>query len=474
MINIVDIVDQINLKEEMEKSKDKCEFEWKPEECTDYRLPTFQIPSVRSKKSTEETLSKVLTFIDWSKYKRLAHGCTIMPIPTTNKRLVDICGSQRQVSNLIKFMCKIGLLEIASDKYQYNAFREKYNQSKKYKYFYDNERKIIEYCKEKGIEKKILRNNSNKYIHTVVEKFNTKDFDEEQVRFSSDLKLVKPPELSKAEFEAYLTTVLYVNYPELPYYQKMADYINEHYYADDLCLTIRFTPNFTWTKNNKAVRKIGIRATNAYVSAKGENDNNDKFRGYYKADILRQYGLHVEKDVSSSVPRITLSLNTGQWISENIDMYKEIYDVYIQRKNEKEGSSFKTKMPPFEKVRAAIKKLHMRGYFDKASMLGAHIRSAMAKVKDKNEVDEEMRLFQRAIASAEGGHLYGSEIFYHESCIYMEVLKDLLENGYKVWQCYDAWYAAKDGITQEEFQEYVTELVADKANEYIRRQCDKC
>ena len=112
MINIVDIVDQINLKEEMEKSKDKCEFEWKPEECTDYRLPTFQIPSVRSKKSTEETLSKVLTFIDWSKYKRLAHGCTIMPIPTTNKRLVDICGSQRQVSNLIKFMCKIGLLAL--------------------------------------------------------------------------------------------------------------------------------------------------------------------------------------------------------------------------------------------------------------------------------------------------------------------------------------------------------------------------
>ena len=474
MTNIVEIVDQINLKEEMEKSKDKCEFEWKPEECADYSVPAFEVPSVRTKKRTEETLSKVLAFIDWSKYKRLAHGCTIMPIPTTNKRLVDICGSQRQASNLIKYMCKIGLLEVSSDKYQYNAFREKFNQSKKYKYYYDNERKIIEYCKERGIEKKILRNNDDKYIHTVVEKFRTRNFDDEQVRFSSKLKLVKPSELSKAEFEAYLTSVLYVNYPELAYYQKMADYINEHYYADDAQLTIRFSPNFTWNKKNTAVRKIGIRATNSYVSAKGEKDENSSFNGYYKADILKQYDLNLEKDVSSSVPRITLSLNTGQWISENIDMYKEIYDVYIQRKTEKEGSSFKTTMPPFEKVRAAIKKLHMRGYFDGENKLGAHVRRTMAKVKNKKEVDDEMKLFQNAVAAAEGGRLYGSEIFYHESCIYMEVLKDLLENGYKVWQCYDAWYAAKDGITQEEFQEYVTKLVADKANEYIRRQCDKC
>ena len=473
MTNIVEIVDQINLKEEMEKSKDKCEIEWKPEECTDYCVPTFEVPSVRTKKCTEETLSKVLAFIDWSKYKRLAHGCTIMPIPSTNKRLIDICGSQRQVSNLIKFMCKIGLLEIASDKYQYNAFREKYNQSKKYKYFYDNERKIIEYCKERGIIKKILKDNYDMHIHTVVEKFRIEDFDEEQVRFSSKLKLVKPSELSKMEFEAYLTSILYVNYPELAYYQKMADYINDRYYADDERLAIHFRPNFTWNKKNTAVRKIGIRATNSYVSAKGEKDENSSFNGYYKVDILKQYDLNLEKDVSSSVPRITLSLNTGKWITEEVDIYERIYDAYILRKNEIEGVSFKGKIPTFDKVRAAIKKLHMRGYFDEEKMIGVHTRRVMAEVKNAAEVDDEMKLYQKAIISAEGGYLYGSEIFYHESCIYMEVLKDLLGNGYKVWQCYDAWYAAKDGITQEEFQEYVTELVADKANEYISRQCDK-
>ena len=128
-------------------------------------------------------------------------------------------------------------------------------------------------------------------------------------------------------------------------------------------------------------------------------------------------------------------------------------------------------MPPFEKVRSAIKELHMRGYFDEENMIGVHTCHAMAEVENRSEVTEEMRVLKDAIVSAEGGQLYGSEIFYHESCIYMEVLKELLDSGYKVWQCYDAWYAAKEGMTQDAFVSYVTKLVETKANEYISRQC---
>lgn len=472
MITIVEIADQIKAKKELknEPSEEKCITEWKPKECKNYILPPFQIPSVRSVKSTRDKLSKVLAFIDWVKYKRLASGCTIMPIACTNKRLMDICGGQRNVSNLIGYMVRIGLLEVESNQYQYNATHEEYNRSKEYKYYYENERKIVDYCEKNKIEKRIVKNNDYLYIHTVVEKFDINDFDNNQVKFSSKLNLVKPDGLSKSQFEEYLTNVLYMNYPELAYYQSMADEINATYYADDPPLTIHFIPNFTWTKNNKAVRKIGIRATNAFVSAKGEKDGNERFNGYYKEDVLKKYGLNLEKDVSSSVPRITLSLNTGVWISEEMDVYRKIYDEYVIRKIESEGLVFKEKMPPFEKVRAAIKELHMRGYFDEENMIGVHTRRVMAEVKNKNEVDEEMKLLQNAIISAEGGCLYGSEIFYHESCIYIEVLKELLENGYKVWQCYDAWYATKEGTTQDEFEKYVTDLVENKANEYIKRQ----
>ena len=109
----------------------------------------------------------------------------------------------------------------------------------------------------------------------------------------------------------------------------------------------------------------------------------------------------------------------------------------------------------------------MRGYFDRPSTLGVHTRRVMANVSDKEAVDAEMRIYQDAIITAEGGALYGSEIFYHESCIYMDVLKELLDNGYKVWQCYDAFYASNKGVTQEYFEKYVTEVVKEKANLYI-------
>lgn len=80
-----------------------------------------------------------------------------------------------------------------------------------------------------------------------------------------------------------------------------------------------------------------------------------------------------------------------------------------------------------------------------------------------------MHLLQNAVVSAEGGTLYDNEVFFHESCIYMDVLKELLDNGFRVWQCYDAWYAAKDGITQSAFEEYMRRIVEEKANSYIAR-----
>lgn len=204
-----------------------------------------------------------------------------------------------------------------------------------------------------------------------------------------------------------------------------------------------------------------------YLQKKKDKDNNTNFNGFYKEDILNKYELNLEKDVTSSVPRITLSINKQQWIKEDIDIYEIIYNQYIRNHYND------TVVEKFEEVRPAIKKLHMRGYFDKPNMLGVHTRRAMANVENKKEIDEEMRIYQQAIIEAEGGNLFGSEIFYHESCIYMDVLKELLDKQYKVWMCYDAWYASKKGIEQEEFKEYVTKIVEEKANYYIHTVVEK-
>ena len=457
-MNIIDIAREIELKEKQTSAINTNPFYWRPIECKEYTLPELKIPEVRSKSCTKKKLGKVLAFVDMVKHKRLAHGCTIMPVASTNKKFISICGSQQNTSNMIKYMVKIGLLEEEDATYQFNAAKEGYNKAKTYRYYYDNELKVKEYCKENNINKYVILNNKQLHIQSVVQKFKIENFDNDRVRFSSQLHLLKPDNYSTAQFESYIEAVLYRNYPYLAYYQELADIINETYYADHPELSINFTPNYTWNKGNKAITKIGIRATNELVSAKREKDGNENFYGAYKEDVLKKYGLNLEKDVTSSIPRITLSLNVGRWISEEVDIYERIYNEYANNH---------TVVQKFEKVRPAIKKLHMRGYFDRPSTLGVHTRRVMANVRNKEEVDAEMRRYQDAIIAAEGGALYGSEIFYHESCIYMDVLKELLDKGYKVWQCYDAFYAYKEGITQEYFAEYATQVVEEKANLYI-------
>lgn len=265
-----------------------------------------------------------------------------------------------------------------------------------------------------------------------------------------------------------MTGILKQNYPQLGYYQLLADTINEQYYDPDYPdLMVRYVPNFKWSKGNKAVRKIGISATNTNVSAsnKEKEEAKENFCGKFKDDILKEYGFTMEKDVSSSVPRLTLSLNTGYWISESIDIYKLIWERYKAKK----GSTYETIVDTFKQSREAVKSLHMRGYFDSPARLGVNTRNAMLYVANPDGVDKEMALLREAIIEAEGYYLYDSEIFFHESNIYMEVLKELLDEGFFVWQCYDCWYAKKEGITQEEFEAYTTKLVEEKANEYIKK-----
>ena len=79
-----------------------------------------------------------------------------------------------------------------------------------------------------------------------------------------------------------------------------------------------------------------------------------------------------------------------------------------------------------------------------------------------------MKLLRKAVIDAEGGKLYDNEIFYYESVIYGRVLKQLLDEGFFVWMCYDAFYStSKEGWNQEQFERYVQKLVETHANKFI-------
>ena len=245
----------------------------------------------------------------------------------------------------------------------------------------------------------------------------------------------------------------------------MFEEINKTFYADYPELQISFEPNFTWNKKNTMVTRIGIRATNGYCNAKKDKDNNPNFHGYYKQDVLDKFTLVFEKDVKSSVPRLTASINSGKWIPEKEDIYERIYRSYLKLKYPEE---LPKDAVMFADARPAIKYLHMRCYFDKEGRLGSNTRNAMGPVKDKKAVDFEMKLLRQAVIDAEGRTLYDNEIFYYESVIYGRVLKQLLDEGFFVWLCYDAFYStAKEGWDQERFENYVESLVEFHANKFI-------
>lgn len=74
----------------------------------------------------------------------------------------------------------------------------------------------------------------------------------------------------------------------------------------------------------------------------------------------------------------------------------------------------------------------MRCYFDTEGRIGCNTVRAMATVEDSDAVYEEMKVLRTAVLCAVRYRFYDSEIFYHESCMYLEVLAKLLDEGYFV------------------------------------------
>ena len=227
-------------------------------------------------------LSKVLAFIDSVKHKRFKDGCTVMPISVTNKDNLAIWDSEKGVSRAIAYMIEIGLISVENDRYQFGAYYEKDNRSKSYYYYKENEDKIKAYCISNNIEIFVVKNKI--YDIKEIESLHT-EIDCNKVRFAKSLKLVKPTNLSKSDFEKQLTLCLYKNYPALAFHIEKANEINENYYAKYPEFRIRFRPNFTWSDDGTYVNSIGIRATNSMTNLKKEK----------RAEVLKAYGFTLEK-----------------------------------------------------------------------------------------------------------------------------------------------------------------------------------
>ena len=105
-------------------------------------------------------------FVDVMKYKTSTNGVSICPIPSTSKLWNLLYGSQRQVSRLIEYSKRIGLLYCVSESYS-----NKMGYCKEYAYDKRVERKLLELFNDYGISNQSKSHNQS-YVMSIIDTFN--------------------------------------------------------------------------------------------------------------------------------------------------------------------------------------------------------------------------------------------------------------------------------------------------------------
>lgn len=160
----------------------------------------------------------------------------------------------------------------------------------------------------------------------------------------------------------------------------------------------------------------------------------------------------LEFDIKASIYQVTELCNKGVWRGNSYDEYRAVA-----------GFSMDPKQRQIYK-----KGLSMRLYFaesDRSCMshilaLGRDAEDVCSRVDGWHVIQEARRRMFDAI-----GPGYGSEIFLHESCIYIKALRKLMERGERALLVYDCFYILDSNLTSRDVEKVVREC----ANEYYQK-----
>ena len=268
----------------------------------------------------------------------------------------------------------------------------------------------------------------------------------EKVRFSSNLYLP-----STCAHEDVVRALLR-RYPALERYRRLALSLNDRYYAKYPMLQMGFAPIIT--VKGKFIRSIGIRAYSRACNL----PKNAKAGFVSREELLKQYfGPGPERphyDVPSSIFRVAYFLKKGEWLNDDIDLYQKMSPI-----------TFSDKFP-----RNSFKTLAMFLYFGGThKQVAASLRRRLSELRERysqKDVAELIQMLQASMFSTVGESL-GGEIFFHESCIYLDLHKFLTDQGLKVVQVYDAFYSDAPRLP-ELCKEALPQIAAAYAERWLR------
>ena len=290
---------------------------------------------------------------------------------------------------------------------------------------------------------------------------------------------------------------LYRKYPYLAYYQELAESLSEDLPQAE---KIRFCPNihikpYDWEGQKiPTVTKIGIRATNPVCSKTSfqkqkkkaerngnhyEKQENIEYREDYLDRVLGDdRDEQDEFDVHASIATISHAKFFPEDGMGNLkeDPYKKMFYLFKDELRKLEPS-----INGWEDARDYFKKLFMR-LFNSSSpdeVLARLIWHQMELLeKDSNAVfdvnllkyDKSFLLdmftkWKNAVSQYCGDYgPHSTEVYFEESCIYLEVRAILAERGIRVVQVYDCFY-----FRHNEMPEDIEDIIAQAEKQFRER-----
>ena len=207
-------------------------------------------------------------------------------------------------------------------------------------------------------------------------------------------------------------------YPQVPYYAKIVDNLNKSRPNEDK-IKFKFTLKFRTKSGKRYLTKIGFRASSLLCNYKEHENANPFFMGKWRKDYFSpKYGTYDHYDVNASIYRLTYNLNNDEALGFDQDVYEMMY-----------GHKFESKAD-----RDAYKRICMRLMFGKLSQLGNQLERRLSKLEDKQYDRDRREAMQNTMSEAKLnmyealGSSYDSEIFLHESCIYIDMLAKMPDN----------------------------------------------
>ena len=254
--------------------------------------------------------------------------------------------------------------------------------------------------------------------------------------------------------------VVYGLYESLPQYRKLLltlQEINTFLPQDE---HHRCSPTIARDKHGY-ITKIGLRATNPWVSSKNEDDGNPRFHGVLRDDLLAdKLGSWTEYDIKACVPSVSMLMTTGRWRNDDEDLYELMSGIHFKSKEE----------------RKLFKGLFLPVYFNSSpKQIMSHFKYTADEVSYVINRDEwnysynEVSLALHNIRCTVGQ--LGTVVFLHESCICANaMLRMLKEEGWRVLQIYDGFYIQTDGSHTDAYEKETraSAIVREEAERYYQ------